>query len=143
MLFSTSLATIQQSATILWWKKEILRILILIGRHSYVLYHKAFRELCASLFQVIIAYVASEYWFLCNQYLLFGCYVLSQWIFPKCELTKGISPSANFLTVQLPKRQLPKSVLAAALGPSIISPQRSAPSPSCRSAQPPLQPPAP
>ena len=40
----------------------------------------------------------------------------SQGYFPKCQLPKGISPSANFPAVQFPKRQLTKYILAAALG---------------------------
>ena len=44
------------------------------------------------------------------------CQVLSQRPFPKRQLPKGIFPSGNFPTVKFSKRQLPKYVLAAALG---------------------------
>ena len=41
--------------------------------------------------------------------------MISQNLLPKRQLTKGIFPSGNFPDVQFLKRQLPKSVLAAAL----------------------------
>ena len=37
--------------------------------------------------------------------------------FPKLQLPKGIFTSGNFPNVEFTKRQLPKSVLAAAIGP--------------------------
>jgi len=40
--------------------------------------------------------------------------------FPKWQLPKGIFLSNNFPNVQFPKRELPKSVLAAALGPKYV-----------------------
>ena len=43
-----------------------------------------------------------------------GCQVISQRLFSKRQLPKGIFPSDNFPTVQFTKRQLPKSVIAAA-----------------------------
>ena len=44
-------------------------------------------------------------------------YLISQRIFPKWQLPKGIFHSGNFPNVKFPKRQLPKSNLAKAFGP--------------------------
>jgi len=41
-------------------------------------------------------------------------------IMSKLQLFQPIYPSANFQNVQFPKRQLPNSVLAAALGPQPV-----------------------
>ena len=50
-------------------------------------------------------------------------YEKNVWYFPK-----GIFPSGNFLKLKFPKRQLPKSVIATALG-TLFHPSRSARSP--------------
>ena len=55
---------------------------------------------------------------------LFSQVANSQRYFPKWKLPNGIFPSDNF-PVQFPERQLPKSVLAAALG-LLVSSSRSA-----------------
>ena len=52
--------------------------------------------------------------------------VLSQKIFSKWQLLKGIFPSGNCPNMQIPKWQLSKSVPAAALGPKPKQSQRSA-----------------